>query len=199
MKKILALSLLSLLLALLLLVPVLASEDAAVPEDGATMEESTPFTTLVADFFTENADTILGSLTLLGSLLVAFLYKKGLLPLVRSGLSALASLLGKTGEVTEKFTSEASAVLTDVKAQTAPLLGAVHESRDALISLGERLATIEAALAESEKERKATAAVLVTETELFYELLSSVNLPQAQKDSMAESYYRLKKTLGSHS
>lgn len=197
MKKLFLLSLLSLLLMLVLLVPAFAAEGASAPAGESAAEPSAPLTALVADFFTENADTILGALTLLGSLLVAFLYKKGLLPLVRSGLSALASLLGKTGEITEKFTSEASTVLTDIKEQTAPVLAAVSESRDALLALGERMAALEDALAKSEADRKSTAAVLATETELFYELLSSVNLPQAQKDSMTESYYRLKQSLES--
>ena len=39
------------------------------------------------------------------------------------------------------------------------------------------------------------AEVLRTETELFYEMLASVNLPEAQKESMTESYYRLKRIL----
>ena len=190
MKKIIALSLLSLLFCLILLFPAFAT-------DGGEAQAATPFTTLVFDFFSQNADTLLGALTLCGSLLVAFLYKKGLLPLVRSGLSALASLLGKTGEVTERFTSEASAVLTDIKEQTAPVLSVLNESQATLLALGERLASLEEALAKSEEDRKSTAAVLATETELFYEMLCSVNLPQAQKDSMTESYYRLKRLLES--
>ena len=40
-----------------------------------------------------------------------------------------------------------------------------------------------------------TAEVLRTETELFYEMLVSVNLPEGQKESMTESYYRLKREL----
>ena len=59
----------------------------------------------------------------------------------------------------------------------------------------EKLAALETALERSEGDRQKTAAVLRTETELFYELLASVNLPETQKDSMTESYYRLKRIL----
>ena len=66
---------------------------------------------------------------------------------------------------------------------------------EALKKTEEYLATLVETLKKAEAEQAQTRDILSAETALFYELLSSVNLPQAQKDSMAESYYRLREKL----
>ena len=189
MKKIITLTLVFLILLSLLLLPAHAAEEVVGEPEAGT------FTQTLSAFFSENADTLLGVLTLIGSLLVAFFYKTGLLPLLRSGLSALGELLGKSRELTESFTKEASERLSRMEEATAPVLASLKAGEASLSTLEQRLAGLEAELAKSEKERRATAEVLRTETELFYEMLASVNLPEAQKESMTESYYRLKKFL----
>ena len=190
MKKIFLLTLLVLFLCSALLIPVAASETAET-----AVTEGSGFTDTLAAFITENADTLLGVLTLVGSLLVAFFYKTGMMPVLRSGLSALAELLGKSRDLTERFTHEASDRITHMEESVTPMLDAMHHSEQVLLSLEAKLSSLEEALAKSENERRTTAEVLRTETELFYELLSSVNLPEAQKESMTESYYRLKRVL----
>ena len=203
MKKILFLCLTFLLLLSLLCVTGHAEEiekapvteavtDEAAPDEGATADTATG---ALAAFFTENADTLLGLLTLVGSLLVAFLYKTGLLPMLRAGLSALADTLSKSRDATEAFTASASENIRRIEAQTEPILAAVTECEAIIRKLEARLGTMETALADGERAREDTAAILRTETELFYELLHSVNLPEAQKEAMSESYYRLKRAL----
>lgn len=190
MKKIILFMFLFLFLSSLLLLPAAANE--AVPPSS---EEALGFTETLSLFFTENADTLLGILTLLGSLLVAFFYKTGLMPLLRSGLSALGDLLGKSRELTESFTKEATERFARVEENVLPMVDAMRKGEEALTALEEKLTALEDALTKSEKERRLTAEVLRTETELFYEMLVSVNLPEGQKESMTESYYRLKRIL----
>lgn len=187
MKKIIVLSLCVLLLFSLLLLPASAEE--------ITGEAPLGFTQVVTDFLTQNGDTLLGVLSLIGTLLVAFLYKTGLLPLLRSGLSALSDLLGKNREVTEHFTKETGEQIHRIEEYMTPMVDTLARSENALRAMEEKLAALETALERSEGDRQKTAAVLRTETELFYELLASVNLPETQKDSMTESYYRLKRIL----
>ena len=187
MKKITVLSLCVLLLFSLLLLPASAEE--------ITGEAPLGFTQAVTDFLTQNGDTLLGVLSLIGTLLVAFLYKTGLLPLLRSGLSALSDLLGKNREVTEHFTKETGEQIHRIEEYMTPMVDTLARSENALRAMEEKLAALETALERSEGDRQKTAAVLRTETEHFYELLASVNLPETQKDSMTESYYRLKRIL----
>ena len=190
MKKIITFIILFVLL-LSLCIPSLASEMEGVASDTGTQS----FTDTLADFITENADTLLGVLTLIGSCLIAFLYKTGLLPLVRSGISALGDLLGKSQEMTERFTKETGEQIDRIESYIAPMTATLERGEEVLRAAESKLSALEEALAKSEGDRRKTAEVLRTETELFYELLASVNLPEAQKESMTESYYRLKRVL----
>ena len=190
MKKTILFTFLLLFLTSLFILPVAATEEVA-----ASPDEALGFTETLSLFFTENADTLLGVLTLIGSLLVAFFYKTGLMPLLRSGLSALGDLLGKSRELTESFTKEAGERFARMEESVLPMADAMRKGEEALSALEEKLKALEEALSKSEKERRLTAEVLRTETELFYEMLVSVNLPEGQKESMTESYYRLKRYL----
>ena len=190
MKKTILFTFLLLFLTSLFILPVAATEEVA-----ASPDEALGFTETLSLFFTENADTLLGVLTLIGSLLVAFFYKTGLKPLLRSGLSALGDLLGKSRELTESFTKEAGERFARMEESVLPMADAMRKGEEALSALEEKLKALEEALSKSEKERRLTAEVLRTETELFYEMLVSVNLPEGQKESMTESYYRLKRIL----
>ncbi len=181
MKKILTLLLCVLALLSLLTVGVSASEASEEAEAPAALE------TLVA-FLEENASEILGTLTLIASLLVAFLYKSGLLPLLRNGITALADTAGKTGKMTEVFTEKAEAELSAIKESLVPFTALLQKSE-------EYLRTVSEAMEKAERSEKETRDILAAETALFYELLSSVNLPEAQKESMAESYYKLRRRL----
>ena len=160
-----------------------------------TSGESLPLVGSVSAFLEENSPTLLGILTLLGSLLVAFFYKLGLLPMLRSGLSALGDLLGKSASLTEGFTKSAGETIARIEDATAPIIAMTKDTKEVLCALEERIAALSDELSASEADRLLTAEVLRTETELFYEMLHSVNLPEAQKESMTESYYRMKRLL----
>ena len=195
MKKILSLTLLFLFLISLLSVTGQAEELPYEAPLDVMDAEALPFTAALNEFFTQNGGTLLGFLTFIGSLLVAFLYKTGLLPMLRSGLSALRELLSKNSDMTEGFTKEASALFARMEEKAEKIPTMLEKTESSLLALEERLAALEAALRASENDRQNTAEVLRTETELFYEMLASVNLPEAQKESMTESYYRMKKKL----
>lgn len=199
MKKTLLFTLVLSLLFLLAPLSVCAEEVVLSPEGeveqnqtaestAPTEDEAKTLTENVAAFIERNADEILSTLTLLSSLLIAFLYKSGLLPLLRNGISAISDTAGKTGKMAEEFTEKAKEELMRIRESTAP-------AADALKKTEEHLVMLCAALEKAEKDQKETKDILLTETSLFYELLASVNLPQAQKDSMTESYYRLRERL----
>lgn len=199
MKKTVICFFLVFLLFTLLSFSVHAAEASVVAEGAEvlpdTSGESLPLVGSVAAFLQENSSTLLGLLTFLGSLLVAFFYKMGLLPMLRSGLSALGELLGKSTRLTESFTKSAEETFSRIESATAPLLTIAKDTEAALSALEARIATLSDDLEKAEADRALTAEVLRTETELFYEMLHSVNLPEAQKESMTESYYRMKRLL----
>ena len=115
--------------------------------------------------------------------------------MLRTGLSALRDLLTRNSDLTEGFTKEASALFKRMEEKTEQIPSMLDKTEKTLVDLEARLAALEEALHASEADRRNTSEILKTETELFYEMLSSVNLPEAQKDSMTESYYRMKQKL----
>ena len=185
-----------LLLSLVLLFSLLAvtasaeaTGDTNAAEALGTEEADAPAALeAIVDFLEQNASELLGALTLVASLIVAFLDKSGLLPLLRNGLSVLADTAGKTGKMTEVFTERAEAELCAIRESLAPYTELLSKSEA-------YLKTVSEAMASAERSECETRDILAALTALFYELLASVNLPEAQKESMAQSFYKLKKRL----
>ena len=89
-----------------------AAEEA---EDGITVSteaEGTNFFAEVYDDVSEYAGEILCALTFIGSLVLAYAYKRGLMPLVKSSLVSISNAVTKIGENT-KAASEKSAKLSE--------------------------------------------------------------------------------------
>ncbi len=169
--------------------------DTASPESETANTENAVFTNAVGDFLSKHAEKILCVLACLASLVPTLLYKTGLLPLLRAGISALSDVSGKTSQKAEEFSALAEEKLAALKEGAE---AAVLASQSALTVLSEtekRLAALESALNESVRDKKKTTAALQTETELLFRMLQCVNLPQAQKDLMSERYLALQKTL----
>lgn len=220
MKKLIALSLLLFALVTLVALPTLAADaplasdasteitpdatapdmtapDVTVTDEAAPDEEAsaTPFTDALSAFFSESGGTLLSALTLLSSLLIALLYKRGLLPLVRSALSGIADTAEAAASATREFAGSAEEKLAALEEKNAPLLDMAKQSADAVATVEAALSELSSRLQAAEQDRRKTAEILLTETTLFYEMLHAVNLPEEQKASMAESYYRLKRML----
>ena len=194
MKKIILLTFL-----FLLLLSTLQFSSAAAAET-ALSPEPLGFGEAVTAFFSENAGALLGTLTLIvaivvASLLLSLFSKIGLLPLLRSGLSALGTLLGKSRDLTEHFTKNTDEHFKGLEDSVAPMVDVMRQGEETLSFLEAKLASLEEVLQKSEEERHVTAEELRAETEQFYEMLSSADLPEEEKASMTESYYRLKHTL----
>lgn len=162
---------------------------AVAAEDGGTVADS------LGSFFTDNADTLLGVLTFAGSLLVAFFYKTGLLPLLRAGLGELKTSVSENREQVEKFLGDTEEKLRALEENVCTVLSAEQEVGKA----SARMETIDRALSDASHEREDIRSVLIAETELFFQLMQAVNLPQAQKDAMSDSFYRLKRLLSAKS
>ena len=182
-----------LLLTLLLVVSCLALPVSAEgAPDAAPTEtvESAPTAETVLSFFTENGSTLLSALGVAVSLLLAFLYKSGLLPLVSRGLSAISESSDKAAGMTAEFTSRASDALHALEEKTSAAVSQAEETAAIVQSTHAVLEALQDALREAKEERDRISLVLAEETALFYELLNSVKLPETQKDVIRQRYYK---------
>lgn len=167
-----------------------------MPEDmPENVDEQTPFSDAFATFFDTYLGEIFCVLTFIGSMVCAFLYKTGLMPLVRSGISALGDRVKKNGEDTTAFIEGAGKTLTVIEQSLAPAVATAEAARALTEETAARYEALCDILSREAEDHRRMREILLTETELFYQMLQSVSLPQAQKESMTESYYALKRRL----
>ena len=169
-------------------------EDAPLPSD-TEKGASAVFSNAVGAFLEEHAEKIFCALACLASIVPTLLYKTGLLPLLRAGLSAMSDATDKAGKKTAEFSAVAEEKLATLKAGADAAVLASENALSVLREAEKRLAALEDALADSVKEKQKTSAALQTETELLFRLLQCANLPQAQKDLMTERYLAFERTL----
>ena len=130
MKKILVLSLIFLLMLSLFSITghakELAMADAAgdVPSDAPTPSAEDVPASPFEDFLQSAGSTLLSLGALFGSLLITFLYKSGTLSSMRTGMSSLEALLGKSQAITE----ECSLLVHDLEARMAALESSLSQS-----------------------------------------------------------------------
>ena len=186
------------LLALLgcLSLPILGAEavEEKAEETVETVPEETedvaPITDAFLTFWENNGSTLLSATGVFLSLLLAFLYKSGLLPLLTKGLSAISAGTDKAAEITSEFTRKATEALTALESNARDALSHAEATEAVVKGTEAMLAALKDALEDARAERARIALVLTEETALFYELLNSVKLPEAQKEVIRQRYYK---------
>lgn len=117
------------------------------------------------------------------SVVMMLCYKKGILPLIKSGISALSQgVLAISGEA--KKQSENSIGFTDaVKDRLALAEDTLEKIGNSLDALEEKLETA----AKAKGEREVLLTVLEEEVNMLYEVFMAASLPEFQKERIARS------------
>ena len=168
-----------------------ASEIITVPVNDGTAEDNAAPTAEERDvnFFEKLYDAvrdyiseILCVLAFGGSFLIAVLYKKGLLPLLKSALSAINAAVGKIKEATEKGANADAEKTAKITQALDKAYGLIEAQSDTLEALEKRLDSLSTDKSEREKLRL----ILECEVELLYDIFMSSGLPEYQKDAVAK-------------
>ncbi len=165
----------------------IAYEDTQFSDTGA---DSNPFQELY-DFVLLNLDKLLSALTLIASLILAFAYKKGLLPFIKSTVSSITKsakkLEGATNEAIVK-TEETVNLLSD---RFAYCEGSIESLAKSLEDISDKLLEIEKEGRYAEQLKNA----MLTEVEMLYDIFMNSSLPQYSKDAVGEKISIMKKTI----
>ncbi|HBJ18263.1 MAG TPA: hypothetical protein DDY70_00735 [Clostridiales bacterium] len=188
-KRILLFCLCLALLAALMTVGVFAEGEALA--EGA---EENPFALLYRDI-TENLDAIFGAFAAVGTLIVAFSYKRGMLPLLRGGVNVLSDRVKQIGEESEKIGKESSENAEFVKNQLQIILKSFQNCAESVEGFGTVLEELRKKIGEIELLKSLVAG----EVELLYDIFSSSSLPQYQKEMVARRTEELRAALGGES
>ena len=154
-------------------------------------EGNAPVSELMLDYVRSYTSEIFCSLTFIGSLITAFLYKKGLLPTLSEGINRIYSIAVKSGESATELQKKTEARLESFLDTTLPLLEKAGELTEYAEALRQNSLAMQNELQREKSEREALSQVLSGQTELLYGVFMSANIPEFQKEQLAERYNRI--------
>ena len=156
--------------------------------------EENVFDKIYADV-SEYATEILCAMTFAGSLILAFAYKKGLLPIVRGSLLSIGNAVSKVkdsvGENAEKGVKLGESIEKGLENTKNVLDGLVEKISELDTALEERLSNESERAHESEVLRL----VLLSQIDMLRDIFMSAALPQYQKDAVGERIAKMKGAL----
>lgn len=137
------------------------------------------------------ATEILAALTFIGSLILAYAYKRGLIPLLKSSISAISGTVAKVKESAERGEGK-----TDDLALT--VTSRLSDAELILDEITETLSTLESTLdgIKSDKDEVARLKVIMSaQVDMLYAIFMSSALPQYQKDEVGRRITEMREAL----
>ena len=185
-----------LLLLLLAVLPLTAL--CAAPQDGEDGEESTVseegadanFAEIVGNFLDSHSVEIFSALSLAGTVLLAWIARRGLLPSMRAGLDGLAAGVDRLGECSREAGEKQGRLLGDFLDAAEPILKELSGMRDLFAALSERTAELERKTAEAKSESEKLAVLSRASVDMLKEVFTSAKLPVTSKEELEAIYRR---------
>lgn len=141
------------------------------------------------------ATEIFCAMTFVGSLILAYAYKKGLLPLVEKALVSIGSAVTNIKEKTESGELAAK----DLGIQLTKRLDSAQEL---MLTLTERIQSMDEVLSEVKKKEdnketdsKNLSLIVSAQIDMLYDIFMTSALPQYQKDAIGERVAVMKEAL----
>ena len=163
----------------------------APEENGDSTKTEENFFEMAFEKAKAHSEKILSAIAAIGSLLLAFTYKKGLLPALKSGIDNLRDSVVKLKKESEAQSESSSSLLITASEH-------LKNAEDMLTSLSNRLSELEGALkenAESKDEREKFKLILLSQTDMLYDIFMTSSLPQYQKDAVGEKIADMKEKI----
>ena len=164
--------------------------EAVVGETESDSEKGNPFAELY-DMALGNADKIFSALAFIGTLLLAFAYKKGLLPTVSRAISSIAAITKAAKDETDKSIAEGDVRLTEVSAGLERTVEILAAAENGISRIEERLATVE----KSDAQSAALKTVLSSQIDMLYDIFMASSIPEYQKEAVGRRVAEMRKEL----
>ncbi len=163
---------------------------AGTESDTDTEKSANPFE-VVFSAVRGCAAEILCALSFVGSLILAYAYKKGLLPIIKRGIGAISatvSSIRETAERGESKTDELTRALCERLTSTQISLDGIENAVD---TLGKRLDSLES----DSDEKKKMRVILSAQIDMLYSIFMTSSLPQYQKDEVGAKIAEMREAL----
>ena len=166
------------------------ASDTAYTESAEENAASNPFSEIYG-LMLQNSDKIFSALAFISSVILALTYRKGLIPTINTGLSAIKksadAFKNSTAESIVK-TEQSLDFLTDKFASCISALESISKYID---ELAVRLDSIE----DEKKSASSLKTVMLSQIDMLYEIFMNSALPQYSKDALGEKVSQMKKSI----
>lgn len=131
---------------------------------------------------------ILSVFAFLGSLIVAFAYRKGLMPAMKKGIGAIGNAIGQIKDATDKYGEHQDEILSAFNERIAESEKILERFGEAIDEIAEKTETANDARA----DRESVKALMSAQIDMLYEIFMNSQLPQYQKESVSQRIKEMK-------
>ena len=173
-----------------------ADDPAADPAETASenadpdREAGVSFAEIVGNFLDEHAGEIFSALSLVGTVLLAWIARRGLLPAMKCGLDGLAAGVDRLTDCAKRAEERQSRLLSDFLSDAEPVLTELSGMRDLFAALSERTAELEKRIEEAAENDGKLTALNLAAVEMLKEVFTAAKLPVTSKEELAAIYRR---------
>ncbi len=171
-----------------------ASEQAPDTQEDDTIQKTPEKTNIFATLYElilTYATEILSALAAIVSCLLAFGYKKGLLPFMQQGLSVISGTVNRLGEKAESANRTVCEQSEATRLMTEKIEDAVARMSRGILDVSERLCKLE----EASEERRDIREALIGEIDMLGEIFLASSLPEYRKEKIGITVAKLKEQL----
>ncbi len=161
-----------------------------IDEDTVLESNNGPFA-VIYSFALEHIGEIFSILSFLGAAVIAFLYKKGLLPALQSSLESMAKMLTGIRETAEKSECVSAEIKQEIATRLSEAEGGIGTIRVSLDNLSSRLDGLSLTSDEHNRMRE----IMKAQIDMLYEIFLSSSLPEYQKEAIREKMGAMKEVL----
>ena len=149
----------------------------------------------VQTLFRDRLPELFSGLSILCSLGLALLYRRGLLPTLSGALRSIGDASGKAAQQAEEGAERVKGGLARMEETLSPLPQALRDLSAGLAAESHRLDALGASLSAQKDDLARFARILEGQTEVLYGILQAAALPQYQKEAVSESYAGIRRAI----
>ena len=141
------------------------------------------------------ATEIFCAMTFIGSLILAYAYKKGLIPLVEKTLVSIGGAVSKIREKTESGALATEKLGEDLLARLEDSETVIKALVDRIGSMNDDLASVKSSELERNEKSNELSVIIMTQIDMLHDIFMTSALPQYQKDAVGERVAKMKEAL----
>lgn len=167
------------------------SAEESTTNDGTESKNEDNVFAMLYSYLTEHIGEIFSALAFVASVILMLCYKKGFVPLLKSGIGALSGGVKSLGEETKSIEKHAEALFTEVSERLDYSENVLQKMSELLDTLSQKLGDVE----ERDLTLKRLECVLTGEVDMMYEIFMAAALPQYLKEKVGEQVAKMHRTI----